>query len=59
MITFKQYKENAFQNPAADIDQYIIGLKNRLILLKPEEVEIHREKLLALKETLNRILGNE
>ncbi len=44
-------------NPADDVDQYITGLKNRLMLLRPEEIPERRENLMELKQLLDRLLS--
>jgi len=57
MKNFKQWQENLGKNPNNDVDQYITGLTNRLMLLYPEEIAQRKEKLVFLKELLDRILG--
>lgn len=61
MNSFKQWKsliETATwaNNPADDIDQYLTGLSNRLMLLRPEELVSRKEKLIELRELINDIL---
>ena len=58
MKTYQQYLlEGAFSNPMENVESYIIGLKNRLILMRPDEVELHRERLAELKQVLDRVLS--
>lgn len=53
---FNEFLENLAWNPANDVTKYIEGLTNRLILLEPEEVEEHRERLTRLHEVIDRKL---
>lgn len=60
MKDFKDYINEAgswFDNPMDDIQKYIVGTTNRLRLVQPEEVQHLQPQLRALKETLDRILG--
>jgi len=41
-------------NPRADIEQYMTGLSNRLMLLTEEEIKQLYPKLLELRELIDR-----
>lgn len=61
---FKDFKEyvnenSGLANPAGDVRKYIIGLTNRLSLLRPEEIEEHRIQLARLQEVIGRKLQGE
>jgi hypothetical protein len=56
MKSYQQFKENALQNPIGDIQKYITGLKNRLILIRPEEVDLIKDQLADLRHILDEVL---
>jgi len=43
-------------NPADDVDQYIAGVSNKLMLLDKEQIEVRRERLKELVALLNSLL---
>lgn len=45
-----------FGNPRNDIERYITGLRNRLTLMRPEEIEQLRPKLIELFGELQSLL---
>jgi hypothetical protein len=58
MKTFNQYlTENTwFGNPNDDVSKYVTGLKNRLSLLRPEEIDNIRKDLEELDDIIQNVL---
>jgi len=55
--TWSEYKEN-LGNPISDVDKYINGLSNKIILMQPDEVEFFRHKLTELHNLIERKLDS-
>ena len=56
--TWEEYlAENGLNRPMDDIQRYITGIENRIMLMQPEEVESWRHQLTELRNLIDRKLG--
>jgi hypothetical protein len=56
--TWEEYlSENGLNRPLEDLERYITGITNRIMLMQPEEVESWRHKLTELRILIDRKLG--
>jgi len=56
--TWKEFiNENDMNRPLEDMNRYIVGLTNRLMLMQSEEVESWRHQLTELRNLIERVLN--
>lgn len=57
MRKFNEFLEATWlSNPNDDVKQYVTGLKNRLALLRPEEIDVIKHDLEELKDLIHNVL---